>query len=155
MCKSLKNANFVCSFISSRSFTSSKFYLIVNDLFRMFVEKSNSFDLQRHQMRSFFSRDFDKCNFANKCDFVQNRITSYFHAIILSVFKSFKIETFASTHDSIKQSTRTSSFLFRFISRFVSMRFFFQKFLVRFLFANIVKNVSSSIDLSIESCQMS
>ena len=97
MCKSLKNANIVCSFISFRIST-SRFYFIVNDLFRMFVEKSNSFDLQRHQMRSFFFRDFDKCNFANKCDFIQNCITLYFHAIITFVFKSIKFETFESTH---------------------------------------------------------
>ena len=45
MCKSLKNVNIVCLFISFRIFT-SKFYFIVNNLFRMFVKKSNSFDLQ-------------------------------------------------------------------------------------------------------------
>ena len=120
------------SFISFRTFASSKFYLIVNDLYRMFVEKSNSFDLQRHRMSSFFSKNFDKCNrkcnFANKYDFIQNRITSYFHAMISFVFKSIKFETFASTHDSIKQSIRTSFFLFRLISRFVSMRFSFSTF---------------------------
>ena len=142
MCKSLKNANIVCSLISSRISSSKhqdiriqKFYLTMNDLHRMFVEKSNSFDLQRHQMRSFFSRDSDKCSFANKCDFIQSRITSYFHAMISSVFKSIKFETFASTHDSIKQSTRTSSFLFRSIFRFFSssMRISFSTFSRSFL----------------------
>ena len=135
MCKFSKNANVVCSSISSRISSSKhqdiqKLYFTMNDLFRMFVEKSNSFDLQQHQTRSFFSRDFDKCNFKNNCkfDFIQTRITSYFNAMILSVFKSIKFETFASTHDSIKQSIRTSSFLFRSISRFVSMRFFFSTF---------------------------
>ena len=39
MCKSLKNANFICSSISFRTFTSSRFYFIVNDLFRMFAKK--------------------------------------------------------------------------------------------------------------------
>ena len=37
-------------------------HLIVNDLHRMFFEKSKSIDLQQHQMRSFFSRNSDKCN---------------------------------------------------------------------------------------------
>ena len=40
----------------------SESHLIVNDLHRMFLEKSKSIDLQQHQMRSFFSRNFDKCN---------------------------------------------------------------------------------------------
>ena len=142
MCKSLKNANIVCSSISSRTSSSKhqdiriqKFYLIVNDLFRMFVEKSKSFDLQRHQMRSSFSRDFDKCNSKNNCksNFIQNRITLYFHAIILSVFKSIKFEIFSTTHVSMKQSIRTSFFMFRFISRFVSMRISFSTFF-RFFF---------------------
>ena len=118
MCKSLKNVNFVCSFISFRNFILSKFYFIVNDLIRMFVEKSNLFDLQRHQMRSFFSRDFNKCNFTNKYDFIQNRITSYFYAIILFVFKSIKFETFESTHvrefisRQFSISSRSISFFF-------------------------------------------
>ena len=165
MCKSLKNANVVCSSISSRIFTSSRFYFIVNDLFHMFVEKSNSFDLQRHRMNSFFSKNFDKCNrdsnFKNKCNFIQRRITLYFYAMITSVFKSIKFETFESTHVRENVSRQFSisrwfsiSFIF-FFSRFVSMRFFFRHFRVHFLFANIVKNVSSFIDLSIESRQVS
>ena len=123
----------------------------------MFAEKSKSFDLQRHQMRSSFSRDSDKCSSKNNCkfNFIQSRITSYFHAMILFVSKSIKCEAFSATHVSMKQSIRTSSFMFRFIFRFVSMRFFFQEFLVRLLFADIVKNVSSFIDLLIESCQVS
>ena len=73
-----KNANIVYSFISFRIFILSKFYLIMNDFYRMFVKKSNSFNLQRYQMRSFFSKNFDKCNrdnnFKNKYKFIQNRI---------------------------------------------------------------------------------
>ena len=126
MCKFSKNANVVCSFTSSRIFT-SRFYFIVNDLLHMFAEKSNSFDLQRHQMRSFFSKIHDKCNFKNNCDLIQNRITSYFHAMISSAFKSIKFETFASTHVSMKHSIRTSfSRIFRFFSS--SMRFSFSTF---------------------------
>ena len=70
----------------------------MNDLFRMFVEKSNSFDLQRHQMRSSSSKILDKCNLKSNCDFIQFRITSYFNATILFAFKSFKFEAFESTH---------------------------------------------------------
>ena len=85
-------------------------------------------------MRSFFSKNSDKCNrdnnFKNKCNFIQNRITSYFHAMILFVFKSIKFETFASIHVreivsrqfSISQhSISLISFFFRFskISRSV------------------------------------
>ena len=126
----LKKFAVCCSFISSissRAFTLSRLYFIVNDLFRMFVEKSNSFDLQSSQKKSLFSRNLDKCSFKNNCkfDFIQIRITSYFNAMILFAFKLIKFETFASTHDSIKQSIRTSFFLFRFIFRFASMRFFF------------------------------
>ena len=138
----LKKSTIICSFAS---FTSSrisiskhqnirKSYFIMNDLIRMFVEKSNSFDLQQHQIRSLFSRDFDKCNFANKCDFIQNRITSYFHATISSVSKSIKFETFESTHVRENVSRQFSisrwfsiSFIF-FSFRFVSMRFFFSTF---------------------------
>ena len=127
MCKSLKNANVACSFISSRTFTSSKFYLIVNDLFRMFVEKPNSFDLQSNQNKSLFSRSFGKCSFKSKCDLIQSRITLYFHAMILFASKSIKFETFASIHVSMKHSIRTSlSRIFRFFSS--SMRFFFSAF---------------------------
>ena len=126
MCKFSKNANVVCSFISFRIFT-SKFYFIVNDLFHMFVEKSNSFDLQRHQMRSFFSKIHDKYNFKNNCDFIQSRITSYFHAMISFVFKSIKFETFASIYVSMKHSIRTSfSRIFRFF--FFDAFFFFDIF---------------------------
>ena len=119
MCKFSKNAN-------TFRISASRLYFIVNDLFRMFVEKSNSFDLQRHQMRSFSSRDFDKCNFKNNCDFIQSRITLYFNATISSVSKTIKFETFASIHVSMKYSTRTSfSRTFRFSC---SMRSFFSTF---------------------------
>ena len=40
----------------------SEFHLIVNDLHRMFVENSNSFDLQSRQIKSLFSHIFDTCN---------------------------------------------------------------------------------------------
>ena len=129
MCKSLKNANIVCSSISSRIFssTSSRFYFIVNDLIRMFVEKSSSFDLQSSQNKSLFSRNFDNCSFKSKCDFIQSRITLYFHAMITSVFKTIKFEIFESTHVRENLSRKFSIFssisfiwsrLFRSTSRF-------------------------------------
>ena len=117
MCKSLKNANVVCSSTSSRIFSPKhqdiqKTYLIVNDLFCMFVEKSSSFDLQRHQMRSFSLRDSGKCNSENNCksDFIQSRITSYFHAMITFAFKSVKVEAFESTHARENVSRQFSIF---------------------------------------------
>ena len=79
---------------------SSKFYLTVDDLFRMFVEKSKSIDLQQHQNYQFFSRIFD----ISKRDFMQMRIIFYFLLV-----KTTKSEVFTSVHDSIKQSIRTSS----------------------------------------------
>ena len=125
MCKFSKNANVVCSSASFRTSTSSKLYLIVNDLYRMFVEKSNSFDLQSNQKKSLSSRNLDKCNSKNNCkfNFIQNRITSYFHATISSASKSIKFETFESTHARENVSRQFSifsrsiwfiSFLFRF-----------------------------------------
>ena len=125
MCKFSKNANVVCSFASSRTFTSSRFYLIVNDLYRMFVEKSSSFDLQSSQNKSLFSRSLEKCNIRSN-DFIQTRITSYFNATISFAFKTIKFEAFSAVHASIKQSIRISfSRTFRFSS---SMRFSFSTF---------------------------
>ena len=125
MCKFSENANTVCSSTSSRISTSSRLYLIVNDLYRMFAEKSSSFDLQRHQMRFSFSKIIDKSNC--KFDFIQSRITSYFNAMILFVFKSIKFEAFSAMHASIKQSIRISfSRIFRFFSS--SIRIFFSTF---------------------------
>ena len=67
--KSMKSAIVVCSLIFSSIFSTSvrkhqkfhiqKFYLIVNDLKRTFVEKHKSFDLQQHQNRCRFSQNFD------------------------------------------------------------------------------------------------
>ena len=67
--KSIKSAIVVCLFIFSsissfdsvrkhQKFHIQKFYLIVNDLNRMFVEKFKSFDLQQHQNRCRFSQNF-------------------------------------------------------------------------------------------------
>ena len=130
MYKVLKNANIICSFISFRIFMLSRFYLIVKNLYHIFVEKSNFFDLQRHQMRFSFSKIVDKNNC--KFDFIQTRITLYFNTIILFVFKSIKFEIFSTIHVSMKQSIRISfSRIFRFFS--FSMRIVFSTFF-RFFF---------------------
>ena len=81
--------------------TPSKLYLTIDDLFRMFVEKSKSIDLQQHQKHQFSSRIFD----TSKRDLMQMRIIFYF----LSISKSTKFEVFTSMYNSIKKSTRVSS----------------------------------------------
>ena len=68
-----KKSTFVCSLVSfifsfislhcsvrkHQEFYIQKFYLIVNDLSRMFVEKFKSFDLRQHYNRHFFQQNFD------------------------------------------------------------------------------------------------
>ena len=74
--KSMKNLSINCSFIFSISFFRTfvllyqKFYLIIDDLIRMFREKFKSFDLHLHQKRRFSSRNIDT--------FYQSRIIVYF-----------------------------------------------------------------------------
>ncbi|KAG7005483.1 hypothetical protein G7Y79_00019g046630 [Physcia stellaris] len=95
--KSLKNANIACSSISPRT-PAPKLYLIVNDLFHMFAEKSSPFGLQRHQMRFLSPRGPGKCSLASKCGPIQSRITSYFHAAASPASKSAKSEASGPTH---------------------------------------------------------
>ena len=150
----------ICSFIFSFIFQKfatmrsiflynlfSKLYLTIDDLFRMFVEKSKSINLQQHQKHQFFSRIFD----ISKRNFTQMRIIFYF----LSISKSRKFEIFILMYDSIKQSTRTSFQRF-FSSRFFfSIRFLFSTIFYFFLFVDVVKNLSSSICLAIDHDQLS
>ena len=132
-------------FFKSIFATFTKFYLTMNDLFRMFVEKFKSIDLQQHQKHQFSLRNFD----ISKRDLMQMRITSYFLLV-----KSTKFEIFTSVHVSIKQSIRISSSRFSFFSSFrfrsyFSIRFLFstnfffssvcwrcQEFFVIYLFSN-------------------
>ena len=153
MNKILKKFAICCLFVLFISFRISiskhqnvqKFYFIVNDLIRMFVKKSNSFDLQRHLIHSFFSRDFDKYNFANKYDFIQNRITLYFYAIITFVFKSIKFEIFKSIYvreifsRQFSISSHSIAFISFFFSFFFSMRFFFDIFSFFFCLQTLLK----------------
>ena len=154
----LKKLAVCCSFVSltsSQASTSSRFYFIVNDLYHMFVEKSNSFGLQSSQNKSLSSRSLGKCNSKSNCkfDFIQSRITSYFHAMILFAFKSIKFEAFESTHArenlsrqfSIFHSISSISFSFRFsrISRspFVC-RHCQERFVIYWFIDWIMSNVS-------------
>ena len=75
-------------------------------------------------MRVIFSKISDKYNFANKCNFIQNNITLYFHAMITFVFKSIKFETFAFTH--VRENVFRQFSIFHFIS-FTSFFFRFLK----------------------------
>ena len=124
--------------------TSSKFYLTIDDLFRMFVEKFKSIDLQQHQKHQFSSRVFD----TSKRDLMKMRIIFYF----LSISKSTKFEIFTSMYDSIKQSirvsfSRSSYYSFRSFFRF---DFCFRQVSISFLFVDVVKNFSSFVYLAIE-----
>ena len=101
-------------FASVRSTSLSKSYLIIDDLFKMFVEKlkrTKSFVIQQ----SLLSSDVSVVR--------QARIISYF----LSISKSTKIEVFSSVHDSMKQSIRSSfsRFSIRSSSYFSSTQFSF------------------------------
>ena len=116
----------------------SKFYLTINDLFRIFVEKFKSINLRQHQNHQFFSRIFD----ISKRNFMQMRIIFYF----LSIVESTKFEFFTLMYNSIKQSIRV---LFSQISSrlFFSIRFLFS---TSFFFVDVVKNFSSFVYLIIE-----
>ena len=76
----------------------SESHLIVNDLHRMFLEKSKSMSLQQHQMRACSSRNFDKCSLKSSDRFIQTRVTSYLNATISFAFETIEFEIFKSTH---------------------------------------------------------
>ena len=85
------NCSFISSFISShvsiRNFHESHIqtHFIVNDLRRMFHEKSKSFDLRQHHNRRFFSQSFDLRQFDRSCSTFSKK--SYF--IIKNLFEMF------------------------------------------------------------------
>ena len=94
--KSMKNAIVDCSFIFSsissldsirkhQKFHIQKFYLIVNDLNRMFVENSKSFDLRQHHNRRLFSQNFDFRQFDRSCSTSSKKS----HFIIENLFEMF------------------------------------------------------------------
>ena len=79
--KTLKNVSFIFSFILFQKFVQmqskfiKRFCLIVNDLYRMFVEKSKFLNLQQHQNYRFFSHIFD----IRQRNLIQIRIIFIFH----------------------------------------------------------------------------
>ena len=94
--KLIKSAIVVCSFIFSfissfdsvrkyQEFHIQKFYLTMNDLNRMFVEKSKLFDLQQHQNRCRFSQNFNFRQFDRSCSIFSKN----FHFIIEKLFEMF------------------------------------------------------------------
>ena len=94
--KSMKKLSINCSFIFSFSsfqisvrnfheFHIQKSHFIMNDFSRMFVEKSNSFDLQRYQNRRFSSQSFNFRQFSRMCFSISTK--SYF--IIENLFEMF------------------------------------------------------------------
>ena len=89
--KSMKNAivnrSLIFSFISSHTsvrkhqeFHIQKFYLIMNDLHRMFHEKSESFSLRQHHNRRFSQQNFDiRQYFSIKSHFIIDDLIRMFH----------------------------------------------------------------------------
>ena len=119
------------------------FNLINDDLHRMFFEKSKSMSLQQHQVRSFSSRSFDKCNFENNDRLIQFRITSCLNANDFICFQNDRIRDFQNLH-MLAKTFRVNS---RSRCTFLDSR----KFFIQFQFADVVKNISSSICLAIDS----
>ena len=121
-----KNASFISfyKFVAMQSTflfnsifkTSSKSYLIIEDLHRMFVEKDIRAKLFINQNNLFSSNVFVSR---------QTRIIFYF-LFVFKLSKSTKFEIFTSMHVSMKQSTRASSSRSLFRSSFYfSSTFFF------------------------------
>ncbi|KAG7006821.1 hypothetical protein G7Y79_00013g035930 [Physcia stellaris] len=117
VCKSSENASIACPPTPPRT-PPSRPYLTVDDLYRMFAGKPSPFGLQPRHSKPLSPRGPGKCSPRSNCKSgpIQTRITSYFNAVTLPTSKP------ASTHDSVKQSARTSPSLFRPTSRFASMR---------------------------------
>ena len=128
----------------------TKFYLIIIDLYIMFVEKFMRAKLFSSQNSSFSSDVFAS---------YQTRIIAYFLLV-----KSTKFKFFTSVHDSIKQSIRVSSSRFSFFSfrSFSSIRFLFstslyfsfvcwrcQESFVICLFRNWIDSIAARVETSV------
>ena len=94
--KSMKKLSINCSLIFSLSFSQifvqnlheihiQKSHFIMNDFSRMFVEKFNSLDLQRHQNRRFSSQSFNSHQSSRSCFSISTK--SYF--TIENLFEMF------------------------------------------------------------------
>ena len=112
----------------------------------MFIEKSNSINLQQHQLRSFSLRSSDKCSLESNCTFelIQIRITSYLNATISFAFETIEFEIFKFTHARENLSRQFSILIHFSISRFSTLFNSLQ-------FADVVKSISSSICLAVDS----
>ena len=95
--KSMKKLSINCSLTFSLSssrnsirkhheFHMQKSYLIMNDLSRMFIEKSKSFDLRSHQDRSYSSQSFDIRQSSQSCFSIASK---KFYLIIENLFEMF------------------------------------------------------------------
>ena len=95
--KSMKKLSINCSLTSSLSssrtsirkhheFHMQKSYLIMNDLSRMFTEKSKSFDLRSHQDRSYSSQSFDIRQSSQSCF---STVSKKSYLIIENLFEMF------------------------------------------------------------------
>ena len=86
--KRVKTTSTTCSLTSFATFSSrlrksnSKSYLTIDDLIRMFHEKSKSFDLSSHQNHRSSSQSFDTCQFDQSSSSYQFRIIFYFLSTI-------------------------------------------------------------------------
>ena len=87
--ESLKNASII--FASTSTLTTTRFYMTMNDLFVMFVEKSKSLNLIHRQKNSFFSHSKQSSKLVI---FYQICITSYF----LTSFNSFKFNILSKSN---------------------------------------------------------
>ena len=95
--KSMKKLSIKCSLTSSFSSSRTsvrkhqeshiqKSYLIMNDLSRMFIEKSKSFDLRSHQDRSYSSQSFDIRQSSQSCFSIASKKS---YLIIENLFEMF------------------------------------------------------------------
>ena len=138
--KSLKNAIVNCSFIFSISFFQisirkhqkfhNEFYFILNDLNRMFYEKSKSFDLRQHHNRRFFSQNFDFRQFSQSCFSISKKFyfimynlsrmfdekfkkKIYFKVKITNFFKHFQIKCKSSSISNLQSIRNRQLIRFR------------------------------------------
>ena len=110
--KRVKIASTTCSLISfatssSRLRKSQKLHLTIDDLIRMFVEKSKSVDLSQHQNHRSFSRSFDVRQSWSSSTY-QSRIIAYFLSAVnqkTSITQSLK----SSKSKSFQQRTSAKS----------------------------------------------
>ena len=145
---------FNCSFTFSTSFSRtfvSKSYFIIDDLIRMFREKSKSFDLRQYEKDFAFSQRFDTRSSRQSRSSYQSRIIVYFLFAVnqktsisqnlkSSNSKNFQQHTFAkfirSAFDSFEKSIKLSYKMldvFCISLKFSIEIFFFIFILLRFL----------------------